>query len=95
MLFFDLPMETKEDLRVYHQLRKHLKCEDYKQMQESVYFKQIRNIRCADTNINPIRKLTNKECNIWAVVMTYKQFESMILIQGEKPALDKSDVLIL
>ena len=70
MLFFDMPTETKEDLRVYSRFKKHLKTEGYVSLQESVYMKQINNIRCADTNIRPIRELTNDRCNVWAIVLT-------------------------
>lgn len=89
MLFFDLSTLTSEDLKSYRNFMKNLKKEGFYMLQESVYVKMVLNQQIADSTINAVKSFSPKNGNIMVLVVTEKQFSSIITIIGE----NKTDVI--
>ena len=95
LIMFDVPVETKEDRKLYTSLMKIIKEEGYTRIQNSLYFKQIRNIKMSTYNIKLFKKVAREGTNIKALVLTYDQFERIQVISGDKIELDKDKTLII
>ncbi len=89
ILFFDLPMVTKTDLKSYRHFVRDLKRIEFYMLQESVYVKMSLNMQIVDTTIARIKIFAPKKGSIICVTLTEKQFSSMDILIGE----NKTDVL--
>jgi len=89
MVFFDLPMVTKKELREYRKFRKLLITSGFYMIQESVYVKMAIDRQVIDSTANKINGFLPPKGNIMMLVITEKQFASMRLLLGES----KTDVL--
>jgi CRISPR-associated endoribonuclease Cas2 len=84
LLFFDLPMKTKNEVRIYTHFRKYLIKNGYLMMQFSVYCKIFPNREAAINHINILRRNVPREGQIRIMVVTEKQFSKMEIIVGGK-----------
>lgn len=84
MLFFDLPMVTKEEVRTYTRFKKALTKEGYVMMQFSVYYKVLNNREAALKHVNKLEKIVPKEGQVRVMIITEKQYANMFIIAGEK-----------
>lgn len=84
LVLFDLPVETKKDIRQYTHFRKLLIDDGFVMIQYSIYMRFCRNSVDADKHIARIRQLSPEKGNIRILCITEKQYEDMILIIGEK-----------
>lgn len=84
VLFFDLPMVTKSEVRIYNQFRKYLIKNGYIMMQFSVYCKIFPNRDAAVKHVQILRKNTPKQGHIRIMVVTEKQFSRIEIIVGGK-----------
>lgn len=74
---YDVPMKTKQDKKSYIFFRKILICEGFLKLQESVYFRYVRNLSFFDEMIKKIIKKSPKSCNLKFIKLTINQFEKM------------------
>ncbi|WP_017187712.1 CRISPR-associated endonuclease Cas2 [Alkalibacillus haloalkaliphilus] len=81
---FDLPVETKAQIRVYTKFRKQLIREGFLMMQYSIYIKSCINKESAQGTINHVKRYLPKEGHVRAMVITEKQFEGMKILVGEE-----------
>ena len=88
MLFFDLPMGNKEQRKVYRNLIKNLKICGFVFMQESVYVKEVGNIKLKNEEVNKIRSFAPNEGSIYCIFLTLEQFKRMKTITGENFVFD-------
>lgn len=84
LVLFDLPVETKHEIRQYTHFRKFLLDDGFIMIQYSIYMRFCRNTVDADKHIARIRQLSPQKGNIRILCVTEKQYENMILIIGEK-----------
>lgn len=84
LLFFDLPMETSKQRRSYSLFRKNLIKEGFLQQQKSVYSKLVLNRQSADLSINRIKKHIPTEGLVQVLIVTEKQFSSILCLIGEE-----------
>jgi len=89
ILFFDLPSVSSKDTREYTRFVKTIKKEGFVMLQESVYTKLSINQFTAESSIKKIRSLLPPEGFVSVLLITEKQFASMINLLGES----KSDVI--
>lgn len=61
ILFFDLPMVTKEDVKIYTSFRKYLIQNGYMMMQYSVYCKIFPNRDAASNHVQKLKSKVPKE----------------------------------
>lgn len=83
ILFFDLPVQTGAQRRVYAQFHKHLIRSGFVMMQESVYAKLALNMSAAGAIMEGIRQNKPPEGLVQMLVVTEKQFARMEFVVGE------------
>lgn len=84
VLFFDLPMTTKSEVRIYNQFRNYLIKNGYIMMQFSVYCKIFPNRDAAVKHVQILRKSVPIQGHIRIMVVTEKQFSRIEIIVGGK-----------
>lgn len=84
VLFFDLPMTTKSEVRIYNQFRNYLIKNGYIMMQFSVYCKIFPNRDAAVKHVQILRKNVPIQGHIRIMVVTEKQFSRIEIIVGGK-----------
>ena len=97
IVFFDLPTETKEDLRNYRRFRKSLIKKGFCMMQESVYSKLALNQTVAGAVVTAVKNNKPKDGLVQLLVVTEKQFAKMEYICGERTSsiIDSDDKLVI
>ncbi|RHM62102.1 CRISPR-associated endonuclease Cas2 [Coprobacillus sp. AF33-1AC] len=82
ILFFDLPMTTKKEIKTYTHFRKYLIKNGYMMMQFSVYCKIFPNREVAVKHADVLRKNIPKEGQIRLLMVTEKQYARIEVIVG-------------
>ena len=88
LLFFDLPMVTDDEKRIYSRFRKQLVRNGYMMLQFSVYSKICANREGAVNNILKIKKHIPDKGSIRILLVTEKQYSKMEIILGGKSKLE-------
>lgn len=83
ILFFDLPMITKTDKRVYNRFRKWLIENGYLMMQFSIYCKIFANRDSVKVHIEKLKKNVPKRGQIRVMTITEKQYTNIVLLIGD------------
>lgn len=83
MLFFDLPTNSKLQMKEYRHFIRDIKKIGFYMLQESVYIKLNINPKDAFSSISKVKKVIPKEGNICILTITEKQFSSMEFLLGE------------
>lgn len=83
-VMFDLPVETKKDVRVYNRFRKELINDGFLMMQYSIYVKSVINQDAANTTINKVRRVLPQHGHVRTMIITEKQYEKMQILLGEE-----------
>ena len=84
ILFFDLPMKTKKEKKVYNKFRKYLIKNGYIMMQFSVYCKIFPNREALVKHTEILKKNVPKEGQIRLMMVTEKQYAKIEIIVGGK-----------
>ena len=80
ILFFDLPVITKEQRKIYAQFRKFLIKNGYIMMQYSVYCKIFANREAAVKHVGILEKNVPKSGQIRILLVTEKQYSKIEII---------------
>lgn len=89
ILFFDLPMTTKEEIKIYTRFRKHLIQNGYIMMQFSVYCKIFANREAAVKHIDTLKKEMPQKGQLRLLLVTEKQYSKIEIIVGGKSLQEK------
>lgn len=84
ILFFDLPVKTKEDRKVYNRFRKYLIQNGYLMMQFSVYCKIFANRESIVHHVTTLQKNIPNKGQIRIMAVTEKQYAKIEIIVGGK-----------
>ncbi|WP_062107076.1 CRISPR-associated endonuclease Cas2 [Bacillus niameyensis] len=84
MLFFDLPMNTKEERRIYARFRKYLINNGFIMLQFSVYAKIFPNRTSLFQYIESLKRNLPSKGSIRIMAVTEKQYEKMLILVGGK-----------
>lgn len=97
IVFFDLPTETKEDLRNYRRFRKSLIKKGFCMMQESVYSKIALNPTVLKSHVDAVKSIAPESGIIQILTVTERQFARMEYISGGKKSciIDNDSRLII
>lgn len=97
IVFFDLPVETAAQRRVYTKFRKFLITNGFLMMQESVYVKLCLNASGVESTLKAVRKNKPRAGLVQLLTITEKQFASIEFIAGEKQSeyLDSDERLVI
>jgi CRISPR-associated endoribonuclease cas2 len=82
--FFDLPMETPKEQRIYRQFRKELISCGFEMLQFSVYYRTCPNRSYANKFYKRIQSCNLPDGNVRILAVTEKQFSEMVLVTGGK-----------
>lgn len=83
-VMFDLPVETKKQVRVYTRFRKELINDGFLMMQYSIYVKSVINQDSANSTVNRLRRILPQHGHIRTMIITEKQYEKMQILLGEE-----------
>jgi CRISPR-associated protein Cas2 len=84
LVFFDLPVKTKKERKIYRRFRKFLIKNGHHMLQFSVYSKILANRDAASHHVDLIRKHAPEKGNIRIMTVTEKQYASIKIIVGGK-----------
>lgn len=97
IVFFDLPVLTREDRHRYSVFRKFLIKNGFIMLQESVYSKLVLNLSSRDAVIFNVKKNRHPEGLVEVLTVTEKQFSKMEIITGtvKSEYLDSDERLVV
>lgn len=84
IVFFDLPVKTKKERRIYQKFRKMLISRGYVMLQFSVYAKIFPNRDSVTNHITTLKKDLPKKGQIRLMMLTEKQYSKMQVVVGGK-----------
>ena len=90
IVFFDLPVDTKECRHAYSVFRKYLIKQGYLMMQFSIYCKLFNNQEAVDNHLKILSKNLPKDGSIRAMIVTEKQYSKILYLVGGKTANEES-----
>lgn len=96
-MFFDLPVETSEQMKEYRNFRRFLIKNGFVMMQESVYSKIVLNNTVAASVMENVRKHKTSNGLIQMLTVTEKQFEKMEVVVGtaQSSVVDTDEKLVI
>lgn len=99
ILFFDLPVKTKSERKIYTKFRNALIKKGFFMLQFSVYAKIYANRDAAEADKSAVKKISPEKGNIRIMIVTEKQFSRMEIIIGgisnqEKILTEESFILL-
>lgn len=83
IIFFDLPMTTKSEIKVYNRFRKTLIREGYIMMQFSVYCKLFANREAAVKHVDFLKRNVPSDGQVRVMMITEKQYSKIALLTGK------------
>ena len=89
ILFFDLPMVSKKEIRIYTQFRKYLIKNGFNMLQYSVYCKIFSNVDAANNYLKILKKNIPLQGQIRIMIVTEKQYNNIEIIIGGKSIQEK------
>ena len=97
LVFFDLPVQTSEDMKNYRLFRKTLLKNGFFMMQESVYCRMVLNQSVEKNVIHTIRKAKPPAGLVQILTVTEKQFSKMEFWVGkpDKEVIDTDERLVI
>lgn len=84
ILFFDLPMTTNKEIKIYTQFRKYLIKSGFTMLQYSVYCKVFNNVDAANSYARILKKNVPTQGQIRIMIVTEKQYNDIEIIIGGK-----------
>lgn len=84
IVFFDLPMNSKKEVKTYTQFRKFLIKSGFSMMQFSIYCKVFNNIEAAQSYLKILKKNVPMQGQIRIMIVTEKQYNDIEIIIGGK-----------
>lgn len=83
IVFFDLQMQTKREVRIYTRFHKWLIANGYLMMQYSIYCKVFSNRDSAQKHLKAIHRVVPKTGQVRAMLVTERQYCEIVLLSGE------------
>ena len=85
LVFFDLPTETKKDIREYTLFRKKLIRDGFTMFQFSIYVRHCASMENAEVHRKRIKSFLPEYGKVGILCITDKQFGNIELFYGKKP----------
>lgn len=89
LLLFDVSAQTKSNRKEYRTLVKTLKREGYVSLQESVFYKYIRNISMYSYEVRRIKELSITDGDVYSLPLSFRLFSKMTAIHGLLPDMER------
>ena len=84
MVLFDLPTETKRDIRAYSVFRKNLMKDGFTMFQFSIYIRHCASMENAEMHIKRVKSFLPEFGKVGIICITDKQFGNIELFFGTK-----------
>ena len=84
LVFFDLPTETKKELKIYTNFRNSLIKDGFTMFQFSIYLRHCASRENAEVHITRVKKLLPEKGHVGILCVTDKQFGKMEIFYGKK-----------
>lgn len=91
VVLFDMPVETKEQRREYRKFHDYLEDDGFLMLQYSIYTRLCPNDTAAEKHIKRVQSFHPRYGNIRIMKITDNQFQSMIMVAGEKSAQELAE----
>ena len=85
LVMFDLPTETKKDIREYNLFRKRLKKDGFTMFQFSIYVRHCASMENAEVHRKRVKAILPEFGKVGIMCITDKQFANIELFYGNKP----------
>ena len=85
MVLFDLPTETKKDIKAYSLFRKNLQRDGFTMFQFSIYVRHCASSENAAVHIKRVKSFLPEFGKVGIISITDKQFSQIELFYGKKP----------
>ena len=89
LVFFDLPVVSKADRKIYTKFRKFLISDGYDMLQFSVYCRIINGEDAVDKHLERLKKELPKKGSVRFLQITDRQYGAMKLLTGTKTTKEK------
>lgn len=89
MVFFDLPVGTREERRIATRFRQFLKQDGYDMLQWSVYARVINGMDAVQKHLKRLSDNLPPEGSVRALQLTEKQYAGMLVMVGERRSQEK------
>lgn len=86
IVFFDLPVVTKKDRKIYADFRKKLLKDGFAMFQYSIYLRHTPSMENAQVHIKRVKKILPEKGHVVMMTITDKQFGMIEIFYGKKPA---------
>ena len=87
LVLFDLPTETKKDIREYTIFRKNLLRDGFTMFQFSIYVRHCASLENAEVHKKRVKSFLPKYGKVGIICITDKQFGNIELFYGNKPQI--------
>ena len=84
LVFFDLPVKTARERKIYSTFRKSLIKEGYYMIQYSVYGRICNGVDAVKKHQSRLERITPTNGSVRILAITEKQYASIIIVAGEK-----------
>lgn len=88
IVFFDLPVTTKKDRKMYASFRKFLLKDGYSMLQFSVYSRITQNHDDSKKHLERLKKNLPPKGSVRAMQVTEKQYQSIDILVGDTTATE-------
>ena len=85
MVLFDLPTETKKDIREYAKFRKHLIQDGFTMFQFSIYVRHCASMENAEVHRRRVKAILPEFGKVGIMCITDKQFGNIEVFYGTRP----------
>lgn len=85
LVLFDLPTETKKDIREYTIFRKNLLRDGFTMFQFSIYVRHCASLENAEVHKKRVKSFLPRYGKVGIICITDKQFGNIELFYGNKP----------
>ena len=89
MVFFDLPVATKEERKIYARFRKFLLEDGYDMLQFSVYCRIVNGEDAVDKHLNRLKKALPPKGSVRFLQITDRQYAAMKVLVGTRTKTEK------
>ncbi len=89
LVFFDLPVVTKEEKRIYVGFRKFLIEDGYDMLQFSVYCRIVNGEDAVDKHLRRLKSVLPQNGSVRFLQITDRQYAAMKVLLGEKTIREK------
>ena len=84
LVFFDLPTETKKDIKEYTMFRKRLQQDGFTMFQFSIYVRHCASMENAEVHMKRVNSFLPEYGKVGIMCITDKQFEKILVLTGTK-----------